>query len=225
METPLFASTIVAYFTVAFVWPIWCSWKRHGVWPVVFHREAAPAQRLLGLLLGILLVALVVAAVLFPVYGAKALGVWRAPLLARVGGWLLMAVGTVVTVVAQKNRGVAWRVGIDDRPTTLVTNGLFRFCRNPIFSGLLAFLTGIALVCPAWWSIGGVLVTGLAIRLQVVFEEQHLAAMHGAAYVAYAARTGRFVPLIGRLRERSGVRQPAGYRRAEASASEVVVKS
>ena len=36
-------------------------------------------------------------------------------------------------------------------------------------------------------------------------EEPYLLAMHGAAYAAYAARAGRFVPGIGRLPARAGV--------------------
>lgn len=199
METTLFALAVAGYFAAAFIWPIWFSWQHHRVWPVVFHREAAPAQRLLGMLLGTLLVGVVVAALLFAVYGHETLGAWRPPLVVRVIGWVSMVIGTIVTVVAQRNMGAAWRIGIDDRPTALVSSGLFRFCRNPIFSGLFSFLAGMMLVCPAWWSIAGVLVTGLAIRVQVVFEEQHLATLHGDAYTSYAARTGRFVPFIGKL--------------------------
>ncbi len=210
MENKMFALALAGYFGAVFVWPIWGSWRRHGIWPVVFHREAAPAQRLLGLLLGVLLVGLVVAGSLCSAFGATALGVWQSPFVARVSGWSLMAMGTVVTVVAQKHMGAAWRIGIDDRPTALVTDGLFRFCRNPIFSGLLAFLAGMVLVCPAWWSVGGLLVTGFALRLQVVLEERHLADMHGAAYTAYAARAGRFLPFIGRLQSRSTANLPGG---------------
>lgn len=200
MERVLFGLAIAGYLAVAFAWPTWRVWRRHGVCPIVFHREAAPVQRLLGLLLGALLALLVAAGGLFAVLGPDALGAWRWPPVTRLGGWLLMVFGTACTVVAQRQMGAAWRVGIDDRPTALVTHGLFRLCRNPIFSGLLAFVAGVAAVCPAWWSIAGLLLTVAALRVQVIFEEGHLAAAHGVAYAAYAARTGRFLPLIGRLR-------------------------
>ena len=45
-----------------------------------------------------------------------------------------------LTVLAQLQMGASWRVGIDDRPTELVTGGLFRVVRNPIFTALLVFL-------------------------------------------------------------------------------------
>ncbi|TFV64494.1 isoprenylcysteine carboxylmethyltransferase family protein [Geodermatophilus sp. DF01-2] len=44
----------------------------------------------------------------------------------------------------------------------------------------------------------------LAIELQVrVIEELYLRRVHGADYVAYAARTGRFLPGFGRLHPRA----------------------
>ena len=41
----------------------------------------------------------------------------------------------------------------------------------------------------------------VALELQTRFvEEPHLRRVHGAAYAAYAAQVGRFVPRVGRLR-------------------------
>jgi len=49
--------------------------------------------------------------------------------------------------------GASWRVGIDDRPTQLVTGGLFSLSRNPIFSGMLLTLAGFILIASAAWLI------------------------------------------------------------------------
>jgi protein-S-isoprenylcysteine O-methyltransferase Ste14 len=139
-------------------------------------------------------------AALHAVLGAEALGEWRLPAAARVAGWLLLGAGAAITVAAQRQMGASWRVGIDDRPTELVTGGLFRVVRNPIFSGLLVFLAGFVLLAPAWWSIGIWVLTALGQRVQVAHEEKHLQTLHGATYLDYASRVGRFVPLVGRLR-------------------------
>jgi protein-S-isoprenylcysteine O-methyltransferase Ste14 len=103
--------------------------------------------------------------------------------------------------------GASWRVGIDDRPTDLVTTGLFRFVRNPVFTGLLLFVAGVTVLSAAWWSVALLALTMFGLRGQVTFEERHLIAMHGAVYLDYAAGAGRFVPLLGRLRARPA----AGY--------------
>ena len=40
---------------------------------------------------------------------------------------------------------------------------------------------------------------GIQIQVRLV-EEPHLIATHGDPYRSYAARTGRFLPMIGRMR-------------------------
>jgi protein-S-isoprenylcysteine O-methyltransferase Ste14 len=115
-------------------------------------------------------------------------------------GWLCISSGGLLTVLAQLQMGASWRIGIDDRPTELVTEGVFAYVRNPIFGGLLLFLAGYACVTPAWWSTGLWLFTAVSIRVQVAFEEKHLLRLHQEAYRGYAARAGRFVPLVGRMR-------------------------
>ena len=200
MESLLFAFAVAAYPVVGFAWQTLRVWRRYGIWPVVFNREAAPGQRALGFLADTLFLGMLVLAGLHVAVGADALGVWRLPAGLRMAGWMLLASGTVVTVVAQRHMGASWRVGIDDRPTDLVTTGLFRYVRNPIFTGMLVFTAGVVVLSSAWWSIAIWILTALGLRLQVAYEEQHLMGLHGGAYLTYAARAGRFCPFVGRLR-------------------------
>jgi hypothetical protein len=44
LHDALILTAVVVYVTGAFVWPTLRVWRRHGVWPIVFSREAAPAQ-------------------------------------------------------------------------------------------------------------------------------------------------------------------------------------
>jgi protein-S-isoprenylcysteine O-methyltransferase Ste14 len=155
---------------------------------------------LLGWLLRAVLVAIVGAGVARLTTGSGSLALWDASRGVQVIGWLLLAGGALITEAAQRQMGNSWRAGIDNRPTALVTAGIFRFVRNPIFSGFLLFLAGYACLMPAW-SIGLWVATALGLRIQTAYEEQHLVRLHGQAYLTYAARAGRFVPLLGRLRE------------------------
>jgi len=210
MESSLLALTVAAYLVAGFAWPVLRLWLHCGIWPVVFHREAAPMQRGLGFLFVALFLGMLVLGVLHVAVGANALGLWHPPAAARFGGWLLLASGAVVTLVAQRHMGASWRVGIDDRPTDLVTTGLFRHVRNPIFAGMLAFVAGVVILSPAWWSIAIGILTALGVRLQVAYEERHLIALHDRAYLAYAARAGRVVPFVGRLRTAPRLRSARG---------------
>jgi len=155
--------------------------------------------RAMGLLFGVFLIALMVWSILYWRFDPLAIGILCAPEWVAVVGWLFIACGTLITVVAQAQMGKAWRIGIDDRPTDLITRGLFALSRNPIFSGMILTLIGAILIAPAVWSILFASVTILLIAVQTRFEEQHLVEFHGATYIAYAQQVGRFLPVVGRF--------------------------
>jgi protein-S-isoprenylcysteine O-methyltransferase Ste14 len=197
---------VLAYLAIALAWPTWRTWRRTRVFPVVFHREAETAQRVLGALMGLFLGALVAWSVLCAVLEPGRLRIWPLATEWHTIGWLLFLCGLTVTLVAQAQMGGSWRVGIDDRPTLLVTGGLFSLARNPIFSGMFLSLAGVVLITPAPWTLFGFAVALVLIYLQVRLEERHLTSVHGHAYTAYAARVGRFVPWLGKLRPLDGPR-------------------
>ena len=97
--------------------------------------------------------------------------------------------------------GESWRIGVDaGEVTALVTSGVFRTVRNPIFTGMIAVSVGVALMVPNAAAFAGLalLVLGLEIHVRYV-EEPHLLAVHGDRYRSYASSAGRFVPRLGRL--------------------------
>lgn len=121
---------------------------------------------------------------------------------ARILGVVLACMGIAVTSLAQFAMGDAWRVGVDPAEhTELVTDGPFSRVRNPIYAAMIPSFAGIALLAPNAVTIAGAVLLTLAVELQArLVEEPHLSRVHGERYTAYAARTGRFLPGIGRLR-------------------------
>jgi protein-S-isoprenylcysteine O-methyltransferase Ste14 len=117
-------------------------------------------------------------------------------------GIVLASVGILLTVLTQFAMGDAWRIGVDLREQTeLVTGGPFATVRNPIFAAMIPAFTGIALLAPNVVMFAGVILVMVALELQTrLIEEPYLRAIHGDRYAAYAARVGRFLPGIGRLR-------------------------
>jgi protein-S-isoprenylcysteine O-methyltransferase Ste14 len=176
--------------------------RRTGVWPIVLAQRqstGAAHQRLfLWLLRGFMVAAAGVLA-LYAVAGPKALGVVAAPLVVTAAGWMLIAFGFVVLVTAQAQMGASWRIGIDERATDLVTHGLYRLVRNPIYSAMDLLLVGVVLVAPSLLAVAAALGVMVALALQTRLEERHLVALHGSRYQSYAARVGRFLPGVGRL--------------------------
>ena len=87
-----------------------------------------------------------------------------------------------------------------ERPA-LVTRGIYAIARNPVYTAIIVMALGLTLLVP-----NGIALTGLAMIItgrqpQVrLIEEPYLHHIHGPAYHDYAARVGRFLPGIGRLR-------------------------
>jgi protein-S-isoprenylcysteine O-methyltransferase Ste14 len=117
------------------------------------------------------------------------------------GGGLFFG-GLVSTVLAQAAMGDSWRIGVDvEQRTELVTDGPFAYVRNPIFAGMIPTALGIALMVPNVVAVFAVVALLVALEIQTrLVEEPYLLTAHGETYAAYAARTGRFVPGVGRLR-------------------------
>ncbi|MGV0580266.1 isoprenylcysteine carboxylmethyltransferase family protein [Mycolicibacterium elephantis] len=120
----------------------------------------------------------------------------------NVVGLVLAVVGIAGTVYAQLDMGDSWRIGVDaSERTTLVRTGVFALVRNPIFTAMLVFGLGIALVTPNLVALVGFAILVVTIELQVrAVEEPYLLSVHGDEYREYTARVGRFVPGLGRFR-------------------------
>ena len=146
-------------------------------------------------------VALAVAAPLAELAGLPAFPLLDQPVV-RWAGVALVVLGIAVTTGSQIAMGGSWRADVDpDARTQLVTGGPFRFVRNPVFTGSAVTVLGLALVVPNVVSLLMLVafLAGLEIQVRMV-EEPYLLRVHGDAYRAYARRTGRFVPGVGRLR-------------------------
>lgn len=117
-------------------------------------------------------------------------------------GIALALAGIAGTVYAQIDMGDSWRIGVDPgERTTLVRSGVFRWVRNPIFTAMLIFGFGIALVTPNAVAIAGFVALLATIELQVrLVEEPYLVRVHGDSYRGYTRAVGRFVPAVGRIR-------------------------
>ena len=76
----------------------------------------------------------------------------------------------------------------------LVTDGPFRFRRNPIYLADVLILFGLAdLTKNVWFAIFAVLFALLVTRLAIIPEERHLEAKFGEPYRDYKAKTRRWV--------------------------------
>lgn len=81
-----------------------------------------------------------------------------------------------------------------EQASALVTGGVYRFTRNPMYVGLLALLCAWAAHLAAPWALLGLPVFVVYLtRFQIVPEERVLGAHFGAAYADYCARVRRWL--------------------------------
>lgn len=188
----LATALVVAFLLVAFGLRSLLQWRRTGRTGFVGLREGAGGLERAA---GVLLAAVLLLGPLAPWVGS--------PLWARghaIGAGLAV-LGIVATLVAQLQMGDSWRIGVDaSERTALVTTGLYSKVRNPIFTAMLLCSIGLALAAPTALALTLPPLLLLALEVQVRrVEEPHLLRVHGEDYRAWAERTGRFLPGIGRL--------------------------
>lgn len=191
--------SVIAVLVLAVAVPVVRHKRRYGVDPVASFRAKSRAERLMGLALLSLMAG-------FLLWGlAHALGwipVWEIPVAVRIGGWALVTACLVVLLLAQIQMGASWRIGIDEHSETrLVTGGLFRFSRNPIYAAMIGLGVGAALATPSIVTVVAPALFYAVFRWQVAREEAFLIAKHGRPYLEWASRVGRFVPGLGLLKD------------------------
>ena len=151
-----------------------------------------------GYIFGFLLFVVGIPSLMWWVSGAP--GLWPVPVVRGIIAALMMIGGlslSVWTIVYMKTRGKgnpmdAFGHEVAPRTQHLMTDGPYRFNRNPMLTGTLTYLAGVAL----WlfrWPAAVVWVVFLAIMLvQVLSEEKRLRRDFGREYEDYCRHTRRF---------------------------------
>ena len=94
--------------------------------------------------------------------------------------------------------GTNWSVTLEVREQhRLITHGVYRRIRHPMYTALFLYAVGQALVIPNWLAGPSNLVAfGILFVCRVGAEEAMMRAQFGDAYDAYMSRTQRVVPWI-----------------------------
>ena len=172
---------------------------RVGRWAVVVRNRDPGIENFVRWWTVLLLVGIAAWSVLVATMSPETLGIWNGPELLRWIGVGSLALGFLIVAIGQAQMGSSWRIGIDDEPTDLVTTGLYRWVRHPIYSGILAMFIGVAVLTPSAWTATGLAFGFVMIGLQSRLEEDHVQSQHRETFAAWASQTGRFFPGLGRL--------------------------
>ncbi|OCK49903.1 beta-carotene 15,15'-monooxygenase [Chryseobacterium sp. CBo1] len=109
-------------------------------------------------------------------------------------GMSLMILSLIWVLIAQFQMENSWRIGIDEElKTELITTGLFKYSRNPIFLGMLMSLTGLFLTLPTFISLSFFIISNILIQIQIRLEEEFLLKQHGTYYLEYKKKVRRLI--------------------------------
>ncbi len=197
---------------------VWAYWTCVGIMIVRVRRRTrklsgiVPSQRV-EQLMWLIWVPLVAAWMSLPYIAARQAGPpWGLPDFARAAPvtalrWVAAGIGVAclaLSIECWLRMGKSWRMAVTpDQQTDLVTTGLYGYVRHPIYALSMLLMLCTAVVAP---TVPVAAMAAIHIGLMIVKahnEERFLAGLHGAPYLRYLQRTGRFLP-----RRRGGAAEP-----------------
>ena len=113
---------------------------------------------------------------------------------ARFTGFLIGMLGDIIFLISVVCMKDSWRAGIPDKDKTeLVTNGIYKFSRNPAFLGFDFMYAGVLLMYFNPLTAVFSLFAAVTLHLQILQEEKYLTSVFGSSYTAYKSRVFRYL--------------------------------
>jgi len=114
----------------------------------------------------------------------------------RLAGVVLFALGVALYRVAGRDLGEALSPFVQPkRGSALVTSGLYRYLRHPMYLGQASIAVGAPLTLGARWMLVVTAAALVVLAVRMVAEERALARTH-AGWAGYAERAKRIFPFV-----------------------------
>ena len=175
--------------------------KQTGIDPEVIGQSKSHLQIFMGVMFGIIRIFVIVLivlhslklrdfSILLPYEGLSSLQ-WDFL------GFSVGLIGLSFCLYAQLKMKNSWRVGIDEGSSEdLVTDGLYRWIRNPTYLGLFILNFGVWLIWPTYLVSYLNIIFFFLLEVQVRCEEDFLEGKYGTEYLNYRKNTYRYIPFI-----------------------------
>lgn len=187
---PYFAlalTVLVLFYTVYFVKML--IQHKHGIKTRQIGRRKDKDIHTVELLMSIATLAAPAAQLLSIAFGWSCM-----PSGARFTGFLIGMLGDIIFLISVVCMKDSWRAGIPDKDKTeLVTNGIYKFSRNPAFLGFDFMYAGVLLMYFNPLTAVFSLFAAVTLHLQILQEEKYLTSVFGSSYTAYKSRVFRYL--------------------------------
>ena len=169
--------------------------KRQGIQTHQIGKRKERRVHTVETVMGIVTVSIIPVQLLSIIFGWNHL-----PANARFTGLCVGAIGDSIFLISVMCMKDSWRAGIPDRDKAkLVTDGIYRYSRNPAFLGFDLQYIGILLIYGNLLTLVFTILAVTMLHLQILQEEQYLTATFGAEYQAYRRQVFRY---LGRRKEK-----------------------
>jgi len=109
-------------------------------------------------------------------------------------GDILLAFGFLLTITVNRRLGEHWRSGIDPSgPVQLISDGFYKYTRNPMFLGVAISQFGFFLALPSVFTFVCLVIGLYTLHSQVLSEEKHLAEVYPNEYKNYTSQVRRWI--------------------------------
>ena len=193
----LLALSVLAVFYGIYLVKQWRQ-KRCGIRTIQIECGKDAQTHTVGTLMGIVTVGIIPVQLLSIGFGWSHL-----PANARFTGFCVGMLGDLIFLISVLCMKDSWRAGIPDKDRTeLVTDGIYRYSRNPAFLGFdLQYIGVLLMYCNLLTGMFTVFAI-VMLHLQILQEERYLTAAFGAEYLDYRQRVLRY---LGRRKEKTGI--------------------
>ena len=113
-----------------------------------------------------------------------------------ISGVVCFAIGLWLFYWSHADLGTNWSITLEVREQhRLITQGVYRRIRHPMYLALALYSIGLALVIPNWVAGPSNLIAfAILCALRIRAEERMMVEEFGDEYAAYSARTKRLIP-------------------------------
>lgn len=168
-----------------------------GVWEIMKQRPRRRAPQPLGRKLVKAVKTAILAGIIVQCFLPDVLPISPQPAALRAAGALLYSIGLGVAVLGRLQLGGNWsdieNAGVLPEQH-VVSRGVYRYIRHPIYAGDLCLLAGLELALNSW------LVFGVLALVPIVYRqaarEEGMLSRQLAGYQQYCRRTKRFIPFL-----------------------------
>ena len=112
----------------------------------------------------------------------------------KIAGAIVLVFGLIIYALALYSFHNSWRIGIDrESPGQLITNGVFKYSRNPIYVSLDLLVAGTFLLQGHFIFLLLFVAIAISLHIQILQEENFLNQAYGNSYFQYRSKVSRYL--------------------------------